>query len=134
MCEPASYALRIDGPLLRNQRRLLGRLFEAASSDARDSLDAHDDRDLLMGIVELLDEIADQAHDRHGIDCLEPGGGRCECEEAGYFNCGVPGILAHLTDGRLPADASVERCDLRRRYPSDEAARQKLRELGYIPP
>jgi hypothetical protein len=28
------------------------------------------DEVLLEGLIELTDELADQAHDRHGIDCL----------------------------------------------------------------
>ncbi|NLX98617.1 MAG: hypothetical protein GXY83_20860 [Rhodopirellula sp.] len=59
---------------------------------------------------------------------------RCECEEAGFFCSGVPGILAHLENGRLPEGAKVNRCDLCRRYPSDEAAFEKLRKLGLVPP
>lgn len=56
------YALRIDGPLFRRQRAaLLGVL------DLKVAKDTHE---LLMGLVELLDEVSDQAHDRHNIDCL----------------------------------------------------------------
>ena len=33
------------------------------------------DVDLLEGLVALTDAIADQAHDRHGIDCLLDDGG-----------------------------------------------------------
>jgi hypothetical protein len=54
----------------------------------------------------------------------------CECELPGYFCSGVPGIIAHCENGRLAPGATVERCDLCQRYPSDEAARQKLVELG----
>jgi hypothetical protein len=42
----------------------------------------------------------------------------------------VPGILAQIEKGRLAPGAKVERCDLCQRYPSDQAAHQKLRELG----
>ncbi len=56
-----AYALRIDGPLLRRQRQWLLGLAEKTTGD---------DRDHLEGIIALLDEIADQAHDRHCIDCL----------------------------------------------------------------
>src|SRR5690606_39269897 len=55
---------------------------------------------------------------------------RCECEAPGHFYCGVPGILAHLENGRLAAGSKVERCDICQRYPTDDAARQKLSELG----
>lgn len=128
------YALRIDGPLLRRQRQWLLDMADKTPGDGREHLE---------GVIALLDEIADQAHDRHGIDCLlkpdadEPGDPsqdnecRCFCEEPGHFNSGIPGILAHLKNGRLPEGAKVERCDLCRRYPSDAAALEKLRELGH---
>lgn len=54
----------------------------------------------------------------------------CECEYPGYFNCGVPGILAWLENGRLIPGGTVEQCDLCRRYPSDDAALGRLKELG----
>jgi hypothetical protein len=55
---------------------------------------------------------------------------RCDCEFPGYFYSGVPGVIARVENGRLAEGASVERCDLCRRYPSDAAAREWLRELG----
>ena len=54
----------------------------------------------------------------------------CDCERPGFFCSGVPGIIAHLQDGRLAKGAAVERCDLCQRYPTDDAARAKLVELG----
>lgn len=54
----------------------------------------------------------------------------CECEQPGYFHCGVPGILAHLEGGKLEPGSAVERCDLCQLYPTDEAALKRLRELG----
>lgn len=56
-----AYALRIDGPLLRRQRQWLLDLADKTAGDGRDHLE---------GVIALLDEIADQAHDRYGIDCL----------------------------------------------------------------
>lgn len=56
------YALRIDGPLLRRQRRWLWELAGKTAGDGREHLE---------GVIALLDEIADQAHDRYGIDCLQ---------------------------------------------------------------
>lgn len=56
--------------------------------------------------------------------------GPCDCEQPGQFCSGVPGILAHVENGRLVEGASVERCDQCQRYPSDEAAFAKLAELG----
>ena len=38
--------------------------------------------------------------------------------------------IARFVDGQLAPDAAVERCDACERYPSDEAAQEKLRELG----
>jgi hypothetical protein len=128
------YALRIDGPLLANQRQWLLDLADKTTGHGREHLE---------GILALLDEVADQAHDRHGIDCLlKPEADkpedcspdnecRCHCELPGHFNSGIPGILAHLENGLLPEGAKVERCDLCRRYPSDAAALEKLRELGH---
>jgi hypothetical protein len=55
---------------------------------------------------------------------------RCDCEFPGYFYSGVPGIVARVENGRLVADATVERCDLCQLYASDEAALARLRELG----
>jgi hypothetical protein len=123
-----AYALQIDGPLLAKQRQWLLDLIEKTTGDGQDHLE---------GVMALLDEIADQAHDRHGIDSLieaeemEPHNQYvCECERPGYFWSGVPGILAHLENGRLPAGAKAERCGLCCRYPSDAAALEKLQELG----
>jgi hypothetical protein len=64
------YTLTIDGPLLRNRRCLLLKLRDAASRGKPYVPEADGDRDLLEGLVALLDEIADQAHDRYGLDCL----------------------------------------------------------------
>jgi hypothetical protein len=82
-------------------------------------------------LLSLTDEIADEAHDRHGIDCrlVDDDQTRCECESPGFFCSGVPGILAHMENGRLAVGTQVNRCDLCQRYPSDEAAFEKLREL-----
>jgi hypothetical protein len=56
--------------------------------------------------------------------------GLCDCEAAGFFCAGVPGILAHLEEGRVSPGAKVERCDSCQRLPSDEAALARLQELG----
>jgi hypothetical protein len=63
------YALRIDGGLLRQQRLLLLTLADSASNGAIGIL-ADQTKEILEGVVVLLDEIADQAHDRYGINCL----------------------------------------------------------------
>jgi hypothetical protein len=49
---------------------------------------------------------------------------KCECEKPGWYNSGVPGVLAHVEHGLITS--TVERCDLCERYPSDEAARAAL--------
>ena len=65
--EEHQYVLgNIDGPTFRRQRQLL--LCLAREGTAYDTSDA--DRELLNGLVNLTDAIADQAHDKHGIDCL----------------------------------------------------------------
>jgi hypothetical protein len=128
-----SYALHIDGPLLRDQRKLLLKIAEAARNHQHYESKLGDEG-LLEGLLSLTDEIADQAHDRYGIDCLLVDENRCECEKGGFFCSGVPGILAHMENGRLADGAQVNRCDLCQRYPSDEAALEKLRELDLIPP
>jgi hypothetical protein len=85
-------------------------------------------------VAQFTDAIADQAHDNYGVDCLlDSGDSPCECEKPGLFCSGVPGILAHMEDGRLAPGAKAERCDCCQRYASDEAARQKLLELGLGP-
>ena len=57
------YELNIDGDLLKEQKRWLYSLASSIPSNPN-----------LEGIIALLDEITDQAHDKYGIDCL------LECE------------------------------------------------------
>ena len=142
MTRKRHYSLRIDGPLLRSQRQLLLQVLNAVCRKMPLLFQDDNDRYHLEGLVALLDEIADQAHDRFGIDCLLEATAevaeeseqdtRCDCEQPGYFCSGVPGILAHVENGRASPNTEVERCDLCERYPSDEAAREKLRELGLL--
>ena len=54
----------------------------------------------------------------------------CDCEAPGYYCSGVPGILAHLSSGRLAAGAIVERCESCDRFSSDTAALDELRRRG----
>ncbi|MCE9555413.1 MAG: hypothetical protein K8T91_18845 [Planctomycetes bacterium] len=54
----------------------------------------------------------------------------CECQLPEDFCCGVPGILAKVENCRVVLGGKVERCDLCQRYPSDQAAHDKLVELG----
>ena len=65
----AAYNLRIDGQMLRSQRQLLLNMLDAISRHEH-YVPTANDAELLEGATALLDEIADQAHDQHGIDCL----------------------------------------------------------------
>lgn len=56
----------------------------------------------------------------------------CECQEPGTFCSGVPGIIAEVETCRLVPGGKVERCDACRRYASDQAAHDKLVELGMV--
>jgi hypothetical protein len=142
MATKRHYLLAIDGPLLRSQRKLLLRLLDAACRKTPYRFQDDQDREHLEGLASLLDQIADWAHDRLGIDCLletiaenaeeKTDDPRCDCEQPGHFCSGVPGILAHVKNGHVAPNTDVERCDLCERYPSDEAARGKLRELGLL--
>lgn len=63
-------------------------------------------------------------------DLLNEADTGCDCELPGTFCSGVPGILARMEQGRLAPNARVERCDVCRRYASDDAARERLVALG----
>ena len=63
------YDLQLDGPLFRAQRELLLKIANLAQDKQPYEL-APGDLDLLDGLINLTDAIADQAHDEHGIDCL----------------------------------------------------------------
>ena len=69
MNEQRQYTLHIDGKLFRGQRELLMRLL-ALVHGKQAYQPKPGDEGLLEGLVNLTDAIADQAHDRHGIDCL----------------------------------------------------------------
>jgi hypothetical protein len=64
------YALRINGPLLADQRRLLLKVMDTVFRGDPYVAESPHDEEMLQGILALLDEIADQAHDRHGLDSL----------------------------------------------------------------
>ena len=123
---------RLDGPTFRKQRELLLTLIEAAQQGKAYGANRAE-QDLLGGLVNLTDSIADQAYDNHGIDCLLAPNTKCDCERPGYFCSGVPGILAHVESGKLVADSKVERCDMCERFETDQAARDRLVELGIVP-
>ena len=132
--ELKQYSLHIDGPLFRKQRELLIKIADLARQK-QPYCPTSSDEVLLEGLLGLTDELADQAHDQHGIECLlvDEDHTRCECEKRGFFCSGIPGILAHMENGRLAEGAKVNRCDLCQRYPSDEAAFEKLRQLDRAP-
>jgi hypothetical protein len=71
-------------------------------------------------VAEYIDEMRDDEE------------GPCDCELPGQFYSGVPGIIAQMEDGRLTPDAKVQRCDACELYESDEAAMEKLKELGLV--
>ena len=59
------YALRIDGPLLAEQRRLLLKITGATIRGVPYIAEGPKDEELLQGLMVLLDEIADQTYDWH---------------------------------------------------------------------
>jgi hypothetical protein len=67
-----TYRLHLDGNLFRSQRELLMRLV-ALVHGKQAYKPKPGDEELLEGLLSLTDEIADQAHDQHGIDCLLDG-------------------------------------------------------------
>ena len=69
MTQNHAYMLNLDGPLLRRQRELILRLGAAANRGLPYVPQAGEGA-LWEGLSSLLDEVADQAHDQHGIDCL----------------------------------------------------------------
>jgi hypothetical protein len=69
MANANQYEFGLDGPAFRSQRELLLKLADHAQRQ-QPYEPAPGDGALLDGLVGLTDEIADQAHDRHGIDCL----------------------------------------------------------------
>jgi hypothetical protein len=66
------YDLAIDGPTFRAQRELLQEHLAEEMPQGVQPAVARDPRrgELLEGLINLMDEIADQAFDRYGIDCL----------------------------------------------------------------
>jgi hypothetical protein len=79
MNEPNQYTLRIDGPAFRAQRKLLIVIADLVHCK-RHYEPSPGDEQLLEGLLNLTDAIADQAHDQHGIDCLlnDENATRCE--------------------------------------------------------
>ena len=103
---------------------------DLATTNVYDSYpEAADDASELDNVI-----IMPLVFEKQTADTAEPEDQTCECEKPGYFCSGVPGILARMEDGRLAPGAKVQRCDLCRRYPTDEAALKRLQELGHVPP
>lgn len=69
MKDEKHYSLHVDGPLFRAQRELLLRIADHAKREQPYEPASGDER-LLEGLLNLTESLADQAHDRHGIDCL----------------------------------------------------------------
>lgn len=59
----------INGPLFRQQRQLLIKLADQASNSKPCQLTEHD-RELLEGLMNLTDALADEAYDHYKINCL----------------------------------------------------------------
>ncbi len=74
MNDTKNYALDLDGKLFRAQRELLLRIADLARRKQPYEPAPGDDH-LLEGLLGLTDAVADQAHDRYGIDCLLVGDG-----------------------------------------------------------
>ncbi len=102
-------------------------VFDSLGSEEQDALD-----EIRTGSGRFDPLTADEID--HLCERLNTGKGfgdaYCECELPGNFFSGVPGIIARVKEGRLVPGAKVERCDTCQRYESDEAAHQKLIELG----
>jgi hypothetical protein len=67
-----TYQLHIDGELFRRQRELLVKIADLVRRK-QPYEPSPSDEELLEGLLNLSDAIADQAHDQHGIDCLLDG-------------------------------------------------------------
>ena len=67
--EQPMYSLNIGGPEFRKQRELLQRLQGSAEAEMP-YWAAPGEAEWLEVLINLTDAIADQAHDRHGVDCL----------------------------------------------------------------
>jgi hypothetical protein len=97
-------------------------------SEAADAIDPR------LGNVLILPMPLDDAESSPPEDAVEGDDQSdiCECQREGFFCSGVPGILAHLENGKVVTGTTVDRCDVCGLYPSGEAALKKLRELGMV--
>jgi len=139
MSKSREYSLRIDEDLLRRQCVLLAEISDKLRHGQPYVARSTKDCELLDGIFEMLEVVLDQTPEQtadeeaEGVQDVD-NHDRCDCESPGFFCSGAPGIIAHLENGQLSPGATVQRCDLCQRYPSNEAAFDRLRELGHVPP
>jgi hypothetical protein len=61
--------MELDGPLFRKQREILLTAMDRWRRGIA-HVPAKADVERMEGLLNMLDEIADQAYDRYGIDCL----------------------------------------------------------------
>ena len=99
------YELEIDGPLFSEQRFTLWKYIDCVTDS--------EDRELLEGLQDTLDEIAQQARDRHGIKCLMLDMGMQPHEHSGGPSAVARELLAAcrlLLESRffgIPSQASI---------------------------
>lgn len=65
--KPITIKISLDVPLFKEQRRFLNTLIDACFNA---SIASEKEFDMLIGIQSLLDDIADVAHDKYGLDTL----------------------------------------------------------------
>ncbi len=92
------YELRLDGPAFRTQRELLLRIADLAQCK-QPYEPAPGDEALLEGLLNLTDAVADQAHDKYGIDCLLR-------EDEGGTHGKDTGMPRHYKTIRVPVEIS----------------------------
>ncbi len=99
MNDTRRYDLNLDGRLFRAQRELLLKLADFARRK-QPYEPAPGDEELLEGLLNVTDALADQAHDRHGItDCLLS-------DDEGEGHEEKPGTLRHYKTIRVPVEIS----------------------------
>jgi hypothetical protein len=113
------YDLALDGPLLRRQRELLFMLMEAADECRAFDLGPAQ-LELLDGLVNLTNALADQAHDEFGIECLVDGDDTDDTDEFGSVGLRDGGSLEFApSNGMLCRRSPSGEIEVERR-PGDE--------------
>ena len=98
------YTMNLDGPVFRAQRELLLRIADLVRQK-RSYMPAPGDEELLEGLLNLTDAVADQAHDRHGIDCLLLDGGEDDARDTGMPGyCKTVRVPVEITFTTDPAE------------------------------